>query len=90
MHKFTGSSARFVVIVVVGLAFGLGGVGATFAQSDAMKKDGQMMKDDTMKMEEMKKDDAMKQGEMKRGDMMEKGDMMKKDEKKGEMMEKKP
>ncbi len=87
LQRFTGWLPRAVVVVALGMSFGLAGVVAgARAQSDMMKKDG-------MKKEEMEKGDKMREkGDdtmMKSDDktMMKKDDTMMKDDK---AMEKKP
>jgi pentapeptide MXKDX repeat protein len=80
MHTFTGWLTRAVVVVAVGLSFGLGGVvDRALAQSDTMKKDEMMKKDDMMKGEMKKDDQMMKKDEMMKSDM--KKDQMMKDDK---------
>ncbi len=86
MLRITNWLPRAVMVVALGLSFGLAGVVAeVLAQSDMMKKDD-------MRKEETEKDKMMKKGEekmMKSDDatMMKKDDTMMKDEK---AMEKKP
>ncbi len=73
---------RSIVVVAVGIGFGLAGVvGSSVAQTDGMKKDGQMT-GDTMKTGDtmMKSSDTMK-GDMKADDMKKDGKAMMKDEK---------
>ena len=76
MRRLTGWLMRAVMIVAVGLSFGIVGVvGEATAQSDTMQKDdtkqGEMKQND-MKKRDMKKGDVMKKGMPKKDMMMEK------------------
>src|SRR5713226_4612462 len=69
MRRLTGGLTRALVVVAVGLSFGVAGVvGEAIAQSETMKKDE--MKKEEMQKKEMMKKKEMQKGETKKGEKM--------------------